>query len=201
MQNPPEKYRADANAERPDFDTLDDPAAVVRQGHTRDKIYTTVLQLTEPATVADIADRSEVGSDATRQYLRWFEDMGLVHQVSDHPEKYVRNQDYLRWRRANQLAKNYRVSALVDRLQTVTEDIETYRSKYECQSPADVVIAEVATDRDTDIADVWQDVSAWETAETRRTVLEKALRMRRDNDVEDSRGSNLSRDGSAEANP
>jgi len=83
MEDAPQEYRADADAERPDFDVLADPADVVRGDHTRDKIYSTVLQLTESAPVSEIADRAGTGSDAARQYVRWFADMGLVRKTGD----------------------------------------------------------------------------------------------------------------------
>ncbi len=182
MEDAPQEYRADADAERPDFAVLADPADVVRDGHTRDKIYTTVLQLTEAAPVSEIADRAGTGPDAARQYVRWFADMGLVRKTGDNPEQYIRNPAYLRWRRANRLAEEYRPSELVRRLQDVTEEIEGYREAFDAHAAGDVVIGDVAAKRDGDVADAWQEVSAWETAERRRDILEEALRIRRNHD-------------------
>lgn len=182
MEDAPQEYRADADTERPDFDVLTDPADVVRGGHTRDKIYSTVLQLTDSAPVSEIADRAGTGPDAARQYVRWFEDMGLVRKTGDNPEEYIRNPDYLRWRRANRLAEEYLASELVQRLQDVTEEIEGYQETFDAHDPGEIVLGEIATERDEDVADVWKEVSAWETAERRRGILEEALRLRRNHE-------------------
>jgi hypothetical protein len=181
MEPPSDDRRAEQDSERPDFDSLDDPADVVRNGRTREQVYSTVLQLDEPATVAEIADRAGPGTDATREYLRWFADMGLVSQVTERPERYEVNHNYLRWRRANRLSENYREAEIVQRLQDVTEEIQRYRDEFDVRHPDDVDIRAVADDGDEDVADVWKTVSAWETAEGRRDVLADALDMARGN--------------------
>lgn len=186
MKPPREDRKADPDAAIPDFDALAEPADVVRAGQTYDRIYTTVLQLNEPTPVAEIADRSDCSPDAARKYLQRFEDIGIVYQVSEDPRQYVVDRDYLRWRRANRLSKEYREPELVQRLQDVTDEIQSYRERYDAQSPSEITISEVADRSDRTVADVWKEVSAWETAERRRNILEDALEKRRQ-DVEDGR--------------
>lgn len=183
MQQPSDGRQADGDAERPDFGSLDDPADVVRRGHSRDQIYTTVLQLREPATVAEIADRAGPGPDATREYLRWFADMELVRQTGTNPAEYVLNRSFLFWRRANRLCEEYRESELVRRLQDVIEEIDDYREQYETETPADIIIADTAERRGESVTDIWDDIAMWETAIERRDVLNLALQMRRHGDA------------------
>lgn len=179
VELPSDDRKAEDGAEPPDFDALDDPADIVRGGRTRDQIYTTVLQVTEPATVAEIAERAGPGPDATREYLRWFADIGLVRRTDATPERYVVNRAFLRWRRAHRLSEAYDEPELVGRLQDVIEEIDTYRETYDAESPSEIVVASVADRRNEPVADVWREVSAWETARERRHVLELALHMRR----------------------
>lgn len=182
MKTPPEERRADSDAEPPGFDALDEPGALVRKGQTRDRIYTTVLQLDEPASVAEVAERSDASPDATRDYLRWFADVGLVERVGERPAEYVVDRGFLTWRRASRLSKEHSEPELVRRLQDATETIQSYRDEYGVGSPSEVVIDRVSRDTDTPVADVWEEVSAWETAVQRRGILELALRMHRRND-------------------
>lgn len=181
MKLPPEERNADSTVEPPDFSTLDEPNGIVQTGRTRDQIYTTVLQLNEPATVAEIAERAGPGVDATREYVRWFADLGLVSQTQDQPEQYVVNRAYLHWRRANRLSTEYSEAELVSHLQTVTEDLEQYRAAFGAANPGDIAIHEFADEHGRDVAAVWKDVSAWETAQERRDVLARALEMARQN--------------------
>jgi len=179
MEPPSEERKAGPDETRPNFDELDDPADIVRTGRTRDEIYSTVLQLHEPATVSEIAERSGVGPDATREYLRWFDDMGVARKVSDNPAQYIVNREYLHWRRANRLSETYREVDLVTQLHDVLEEIDAYRQKYEADSPEGIVVTEAAADREESLEEVWQEISDWETAIKRRDTLELALQMRR----------------------
>lgn len=183
MEPPADERKADSDTEPPDFEELDEPAEVVRRGRTRDRIYTTVLQLDEPTTVSDIADRADSGPDAAREYLRWFADMGVVRQTAESPEQYVVNRPYLHWRRANRLCEEYDETELVSRLQDVVAELDSYRERYDEESPVSIVVSEAATVRDVPIEDVWQDITAWESARGRRDVLELALQMCRQKEL------------------
>jgi hypothetical protein len=179
MESPDPERKAGADTERPDFDRLTPPDELVRRGKTRDRIYTTVLQLFDPAPVAEVAERSDADSGTTREYLRWFADLGVIRRVGADPERYVANREYLQWRRANKLSEEYRESELVRRLQDVTEEIEDYRGEFDAETARNVDITETADAREDAVADVWDKISDWETAEQRRETLQLALRIRR----------------------
>jgi predicted transcriptional regulator len=199
MDPPSEDRTADPESEKPDFTALDDPSDVVRTGRTRDQIYTTVLQLDEPTTVADIAERAGPGVDATREYLRWFADMGLVSRTQDTPERYVVNREYLRWRRADRLRKEYDETELVDQLQDVTAELEQYRERFDAGRPDDIVIRDYAADHGEDVAAVWNAICMWETARERRDVISSALEMRRQHSGRPADGSESLDDSELEA--
>ena len=70
----------DERAKQPDFDPI--PAEeLVRGERTRDDFFDAVLTLDSPRTVSEVADRAGHGVDAAREYLEWFERMGIVTQV------------------------------------------------------------------------------------------------------------------------
>lgn len=181
MEPPPEDNKASTEGDSPHFSALDEPRDTVRTDRTRDQIYTTVLQLNEPATVAEIAERAGPGVDATREYVRWFADLGLVSGTQGNPERYIVNREYLRWRRADRLRKEYGEAEIVGQLQDVTEELEQYRDLFDAANPADIVIREYADEYGKDVVVVWNDVCAWETAQDRREVISSALEMRRQN--------------------
>lgn len=181
MEPPAEDKKASTEATPPDFSALDEPCEIVRTGKTREQIYTTVLQLDEPATVAEIAERADPGVDATREYLRWFADMGLVSRTQKTPEQYVVNREYLCWRRADRLRKEYSEAELVGQLQAVTEEIEQYRKLFDATTPDEIVLQAYADEHGTDVAVVWEDLCTWETASEQQAVISRALEMRRQN--------------------
>ncbi|NGM69908.1 hypothetical protein G6M89_12955 [Natronolimnobius sp. AArcel1] len=177
MKEPSPELTVDAGerAEPPDFDALEDPADLIRGERTRDDFFDTVLGLDSPATVSDIADRAGHGVDAAREYLEWFARMGIVAQVTDSPATYERNDGYLRWRRVQQLQSQYTVDELLSALETERAADEEFTTTFEVDSPSDISIAAYASATDQPVADVWEELSSWQTTRRRIDLLERAL--------------------------
>ena len=95
MKEPRPELTADADERRdpPDFDALVPPEELVSGDRTRDDFFDAVLGLDSPGTAGEIADLAGHGVDAAREYLEWFERMGIVTQVTDAPATYERNQE------------------------------------------------------------------------------------------------------------
>jgi len=181
MDDPMPERRTDVDDRSPpDFDALTDPAALVRGERTRDDFFDAVLGLDTPATVSEVADHAGHGEDAAREYLEWFERMGIVVRVTDAPATYRRNQAYLDWRRVQRLRTEYTPEELLDFLSTATKRAEQFATRFDANSPSDVSIASNAAATDRSVEDVWADVSAWATARRQVALLERALQTDRD---------------------
>ncbi|MCH7660471.1 MAG: hypothetical protein IH933_07735 [Euryarchaeota archaeon] len=170
------KANGDKRSEPPDFDALTSPRKLVRGERTRDDFLDVVLGLDSPATVREIADRADRGVDAAREYLEWFERMGIVTQVSESPVTYTRNREYLVWRRVQRLRDQYSTEELLDYLQTERERGEGYAELFGVDSPNVVSITAFASETDSSVEAVWEDVSAWQTTRRRISLLEQALK-------------------------
>lgn len=166
---------ADEREASPDFESLMPPDELVRGGRTRDDFFDVVLGLDSPTTVTDVADRAGHGVDAAREYLEWFERMGIVTRVTDSPVTYERNQDYLTWRRVQQLRERYTTDELLTFLSAETERDDAFRETFDVPSPNDVPITARASATDRSVEAVWEDVSAWQTTRRRIALLERAL--------------------------
>ena len=92
MEDPGSDIKADADERAPDFDALTPSEEVVRGDRTRDDFFDAVLGLDDPTTAGEVAERAGHGVDAAREYLDWFERMGIVTKVTDSPATYERNQ-------------------------------------------------------------------------------------------------------------
>lgn len=177
MEEPRSELKADADeqAEPPNFDALTLPANLVRGERTRDDFFDAVLGLTDPATASEVAERAGHGVDAAREYLDWFERMGIVNQVTDAPATYERNQAYLNWRRVQTLRKKYDTEELVDLLQTEAERMEALASEFDVEAPDAISIAQYAAETGQSIEEVWERLAAWKTARRRMRLLDRAL--------------------------
>jgi len=159
----------------PDFDALTPPEDVVRGERTRDDFFDAVLGLDEPATASDVAELAGRGVDAAREYLKWFQQLGIVTQVTESPATYRRNQDYLNWRRVQQLRAEYSDDELLTFLKEETERAEVVGERFDVESPEAVSITSHASETDRTIEDVWEDITLWKTARRRVVLLERAL--------------------------
>jgi len=180
MEEPREELKADADerAEAPDFEALTPPEELVRGDRTRDDFFDAVLALDSPATANDVAELAGHGVDAAREYLDWFERMGIVTRVTDSPAIYERNQEYLNWRRVQKLRRQYATDELLDLLKMESERAETLQSEFDVESPDEISITRYASETGQSIEDVWERLSAWQTARRRVALLERALTTR-----------------------
>lgn len=142
---------------------------------TRERVYAVALQLYEPTPVREAADRADVSPETAREYLRWFDEIGIVEGVGESPETFVRNEAYFRWRRVQRL-RDLPAEELERRLERLTEREREYRRTYDATHPDDVDALDHA-DYD-DVESVWQDVSAWQTVRRRIRELERARQER-----------------------
>jgi len=69
--------------------------------------------------------------------------------VSETPATYRRNQEYLNWRRVQQIRHQYSPDELVMFLENEVEREETYSERFNVESPADVSIAARASATDS----------------------------------------------------
>ena len=172
---PEQTADADERADSPDFDSLTPPEELVRGDRTRDDFLDAILELDSPSTASEVAELAGHGVDAAREYLEWFDRMGIVKQVTDSPATYQRNQAYLNWRRVQRLRDQYTSGKLLDFLNTETERDEAYAEQFGVSAPEAVSLTNAAADTGRSVEDVWEAVSAWKTTRRRITLLEQAL--------------------------
>ncbi|MCD2204913.1 DUF7342 family protein [Halobacterium sp. KA-6] len=177
MEDPRSDLQADASEREaaPDFDELTPPEDVVRGDRTRDDFFDAVLGLDSPATASEVADRAGHGVDAAREYLDWFEQMGIVTQVTTAPATYKRNQEYLNWRRVQTLRSEYTSEELLDLLESESERATALEREFDAESPSAISLTRYAAATDQSIEDVWEQLTAWQTARRRISLIERAL--------------------------
>lgn len=182
MEEPRPELKADSDERRdiPDFDELAPPEELVAGDRTRDDFFDAVLGLDGPTTASGVADLAGHGVDAAREYLEWFERMGIVTQVTHSPATYERNQEYLNWRRVQKLRNQYDDDELLEFLDDATERDESFATEFGVESPDQVAITESAADTDRSVEAVWREVSAWKTTRRRISLLERALQTNSD---------------------
>jgi len=171
MDDPNADLRADADgrADPPDFEALTDPTDLVRGERTRDDFFD------EPATVEKVAELAGHGRDAAREYLDWFERMGIIERVSERPATYRLNREYLVWRRVQRAKRDHDADELVAMLDAEAARDEEFAAQFDCDHPDQVRLHAHANAAGTSVEAAWRDLSGWHTTRRRIEILERAL--------------------------
>lgn len=169
---PDDAYAGDESP--PDFDDIESPDSLVRGGPIRERLLDVITGLRTPTKVSHIADLADCDTETAREYLEWFDEMGLVHRHDGRPVRYERNDAYFQWRRIDRIRDEYSDQEIIEALSDAIEQIEDYREQFDADSPDDVSLVEASRDMATE--DAWAALSAWETLERRAALFDAARR-------------------------
>lgn len=158
----------------PDLDEVESPDSLLTGGSIRERLLDTVVGLRSPTKVSVIADLADCDTETARDYLEWFDEMGLVHRHDGRPIQYERNDSYFQWRRIDHIRDEYSEQEIVQALSDTLEQIEAYRAEFDADGPEEVSLVEASRDRPTE--DAWDALSEWKTLECRATILDAAHR-------------------------
>lgn len=171
---PTEAYDGDESP--PDLDELESPKSLLRGGPIRERLLDIVVGLRTPTKVSTIADLAECDAETAREYLEWFDDMGMVHRQDGRPVRYERNDAYFQWRRINRMREEYAEQEIVEALADALEQIDDYRSQFDAEHPDDVSLVEATQEQNLSTETAWEALSEWESLERRATLLDAARR-------------------------
>ncbi|QLH81303.1 DUF7342 family protein [Halosimplex pelagicum] len=148
---------------------------------TRGRIRTVVTGLREPTTAAAVSDQAECSTNAARKHLNDLSDLGVVRRIKrGGTTRYVRNESYFRWRKANELASTNTVDALLDELADLEAREEAYRTQFDAAVPDDVELP--ADGPHDEIERQLEILSEWETVREAIDRHKQALQIARNED-------------------
>jgi len=171
---PDEAYTAGESP--PDLDELDSPDSLLKSGPIRERLLDSIIGLRTPTKVSTIADRADCDTETARDYLDWFDEMGLVYRHDGRPVRYKRNDAYFQWRRRNKIREEYSEPEIVDALADTLEAIEAYRTQFDAQHPDEVSLIAATRKQDLSTEAAWEALSEWEMLERRAALLDAARR-------------------------
>ena len=162
------------NESPPDIEELESPESLFTGGPIRERLLDVVTGLRTPTKVSDIAELADCDTETARDYLEWFDEMGLVHRHDGRPVRYERNDAYFQWRRIDRIREDYSEQEIVEALSDAIDQIDDYREQFDADDPDDVSLVEASRDMPTE--DAWETLSQWKTLERRAALLDAARR-------------------------
>lgn len=164
----------DGEESPPDLDGLESPESLLKGGPIRERLLDVVVGLRTPTKVSTIAELADCDTETARDYLEWFDQMGMVHRHEGRPVRYERNDAYFQWRRIDQIRAEYSEQDIVDALADTLEQIEEYRSQFDAEYPDEVSLIEATQTLDMSTEAAWEVLSEWETLERQAALLDAA---------------------------
>jgi predicted ArsR family transcriptional regulator len=174
----------DGEESPPDLDALESPDSLLKGGSIRERLLDVVIGLRTPTKVSTIADRADCDTETARDYLEWFDEMGMVQRHDGRPVRYERNDAYFQWRRIDRIREEYSEQEIVDALGDTLEQIEDYRTQFDATHPDEVSLVNATQEQNLSTEAAWEALSEWETLEQRAALLDAA---RRNNPVSGSK--------------
>ena len=147
----------------------------------RERLRSVVMGLQVPASAATIAERALCSANAARAHLEEFVDIGIVRKHQDSAgARYVRNEAYVHWRRANELATSNTIEELLEECSTLEATDEQYREQFDAATPSDV---DLPTEADHAALEArLETLSAWATVRESIDRYKEAIRIARRSD-------------------
>ena len=179
---PGEAY--DGEESPPDLDALESPDSLLKSGPIRERLFDVVVGLHTPTKVSTTAERANCDTETARDYLEWFDEMGMVQRHDGRPVRYERNNAYFQWRRIDRIREEYSRQEIVDALADTLEQIEDYRTQFDAEHPDEVSLVDVTWKQNMSTEAAWEALSEWETLERQAALLDAA---RRDDPVSSSK--------------
>jgi hypothetical protein len=174
----------DGDESPPDLDALESPESLLTDAPIRERLLDVVVGLRTPTKVSTIAEYADCDTETARDYLEWFDEMGMVHRHDGRPVRYERNDAYFEWRRIDRIREEYSEQDIVDALSDTLEQIEDFRAQFDATHPDEVSLVDATQEQNLSTEAAWEALSEWETLEQRAALLDEA---RRNNPVSGSK--------------
>ena len=166
----------DGDESPPDLDALESPESLLTDAPTRERLLDVVVGLRTPTKVSTIAEYADCDTETARDYLEWFDEIGMVHRHDGRPVRYERNDAYFQWRRIDRIREEYSEQEIVDALGDTLERIEDYRAQFDATHPDEVSLVDATQEQNLSTEAAWEALSEWETLEQGAALLDAARR-------------------------
>lgn len=140
------------------------------------RIYDVILGITAPTPHAEIAEIADCSPNAARKHLDRLSEMGIARAHRDSRQvRYKRNDGYLEWQEASQIARQLSVEEIIERVQTLEAKRTAFEERFGTTDPSTVSIFD-QDDHDA-IHERMATISEWQSIGRDIRLCELARRM------------------------
>jgi len=149
------------------------------------RVYDVLIGSQTFLTAQEFADCADCSETAARNALEQLSEMQIAERLDGRPVHYRRNESYVRWKRAESLAREHSPEELRERIDELITEDETFQEQYAVPHPDAVTTADLPVGAHEDVSERWEDLSDWRTVRRDIRILRRAV-DRAERDVKDA---------------
>ena len=142
---------------------------------TFQRVYDILMGTQSFLTAQEFADLAECSETAARNVLEQLSEMQIAERQDGRPVRYRRNESYVRWKRAESLAREHSPRELRERIDDLITEDEAFQEQYAVPHPDAVTTADQPVDAHEDVSDRWEDLGEWRTARRDIRILRRVV--------------------------
>jgi len=157
---------------------MDDASATDRWHEDRtsfQRVYDGLVGSQTFLTAQEFANRADCSERAARNALKQLSEVLIAERQDGRPVRYRRNESYVRWKRAESLAREYSPEELKERIDELITEDEAFQEQYAVPHPEAVITTGLPVDAHEDVCDRREDLSEWRTVRRDIRILRRAV--------------------------
>lgn len=155
-----------------DLDLAGEWTETVEGRSTKERVYEVATSLTEPARVAEIAERADCSPGGARSNLEWLATMGVVERVAEDPALYRRNEAYFDFLRVHRLTQEYDAAELEALIEEYEARERELADSFDADTPEAVDLSSVPFG---DLDEAYDRAGEWRVVRRRLREFRRAL--------------------------
>lgn len=142
---------------------------------TFQRVYDDLVGTQAFRTVAEFAERADCSETGAREALDQLAEMGIAQRQDGRPARFRRNDSYLRWRRAESLAREHGAEELRQRVEELIEEDESFQERFGVPDPDATSADDLSVDDHEALHEYWDALAEWRTVRRDVRVLRRAV--------------------------
>jgi ribosomal protein L29 len=157
---------------------MDDASATDRWHEDRtsfQRVYDGLVGSQTFLTAQEFANRADCSERAARNALKQLSEVLIAERQDGRPVRYRRNESYVRWKRAESLAREYSPEELRERIDELITEDKSFREQYAIPYPEAVTTTDLPVDDHEGVSGRWENLNEWRTVRRDIRVLRRAV--------------------------
>jgi len=157
---------------------MDDASATDRWHEDRtsfQRVYDGLVGSQTFLTAQEFANRADCSERAARKALKQLSEVLIAERQDGRPVRYRRNESYVRWKRAESLARESSPEEFRERIDELITEDNAFQEQYAIPYAEAVTTTDLPVDDHEGVSGRWENLNEWRTVRRDIRVLRRAV--------------------------